>query len=46
MSISGQSCHPGPTRAGFRFGEHMIVALTGAPSSLRFLGERFGSPVT
>src|ERR1700730_9198584 len=29
----------------FRFGEHMIVALTGVPSSLRFLGERFGSPV-
>jgi hypothetical protein len=29
----------------FRFGEHMIVALTGVPSSLRFLSERFGSPV-
>jgi acetyl esterase/lipase len=26
----------------FRFGEHMIVALTGVPSSLRFLSERFG----
>ena len=25
----------------FRFGEHMIVALTGVPSSLRFLNERF-----
>ena len=29
----------------FRFGEHFIVALTGVPSSLRFLSERFGSPV-
>ncbi len=29
----------------FRFGEHMIVALTGVPSSLRFLSERFSSPV-
>ncbi len=29
----------------FRFGEHMIVALTGIPSALRFLSERFGSPV-
>ena len=27
----------------FRFGEHMIVALTGVPSSLRFLNERFGA---
>jgi hypothetical protein len=26
----------------FRFGEHMIVALTGVQSSLRFLSERFG----
>jgi acetyl esterase/lipase len=26
----------------FRFGEHMIVALTGVPSALRFLSERFG----
>jgi hypothetical protein len=26
----------------FRFGEHMSVALTGVPSSLRFLSERFG----
>jgi len=26
----------------FRFGEHVIVALTGVPSSLRFLSERFG----
>jgi len=29
----------------FRFGEHMIVALTGVPSALRFLSERFSSPV-
>jgi Secretory lipase len=29
----------------FRFGEHIIVALTGVPSALRFLSERFGSPV-
>jgi hypothetical protein len=29
----------------FGFGEHVIVALTGVPSSLRFLSERFGSPV-
>jgi hypothetical protein len=29
----------------FRFGEHMIVALTGVPGSLRFLSERFGRPV-
>jgi acetyl esterase/lipase len=29
----------------FRFGEHIIVMFTGAPSSLRFLSERFGSPV-
>jgi acetyl esterase/lipase len=29
----------------FRFGEHIIVAFTGVPSSLRFLSERFGSPV-
>ena len=27
----------------FRFGEHMIVALTGVPGSLRFLSERFGT---
>lgn len=27
----------------FRFGEHLIVALTGAPSALRFLSERFGA---
>jgi hypothetical protein len=27
----------------FRFGEHMIVALTGVPSALRFLSERFSS---
>jgi Secretory lipase len=26
----------------FRFGEHMIVALTGVPSALRFLSDRFG----
>jgi hypothetical protein len=26
----------------FRFGEHIIVMLTGVPSSLRFLSERFG----
>jgi hypothetical protein len=26
----------------FRFGEHMIVALTGVPSALRFLSARFG----
>ena len=26
----------------FRFGEHMSVALTGIPSALRFLSERFG----
>jgi Secretory lipase len=30
----------------FRFGEHMIVALTGVPSSLRFLSERFGNPIS
>jgi Secretory lipase len=30
----------------FRFGEHMIVALTGVPGSLRFLSERFGSPIS
>ena len=30
----------------FRFGEHFIVALTSVPSSLRFLSERFGSPVS
>jgi pimeloyl-ACP methyl ester carboxylesterase len=29
----------------FRFGEHFIVALIGVPGSLRFLSERFGSPV-
>jgi hypothetical protein len=29
----------------FRFGEHIIVMFTGVPSSLRFLSERFGSPV-
>jgi Secretory lipase len=29
----------------FRFGEHMIVMVTGVPSSLQFLGERFGNPV-
>ena len=28
----------------FRFGEHIIVMLTGVPSSLRFLSERFGAP--
>ena len=27
-----------------RFGEHMIVALTGAPGALRFLSERFAAP--
>jgi hypothetical protein len=27
-----------------RFGEHMIVALTGVPGTLRFLSERFGAP--
>jgi hypothetical protein len=27
-----------------RFGEHMIVAVTGAPGALRFLTERFASP--
>jgi predicted esterase len=27
----------------FRFGGHMIVALTGMPSALRFLSERFSS---
>ena len=27
----------------FRFGEHMIVALTGVPGALRFLSERFGA---
>jgi hypothetical protein len=27
----------------FRFGEHMIVALTGVPSALRFLSERFST---
>jgi hypothetical protein len=30
----------------FRFGEHIIVMVTGVPSSLRFLSERFGSPIT
>jgi hypothetical protein len=30
----------------FRFGEHIIVMVTGAPSSLRFLSERFGSPIS
>jgi len=30
----------------FRFGGHLIVMLTGVPSSLRFLGERFGSPIS
>jgi hypothetical protein len=28
-----------------RFGEHIIVTLTGAPGALRFLSEHFGSPV-
>jgi acetyl esterase/lipase len=28
----------------FRFGEHMIVAMTGVPGALRFLSERFGEP--
>ena len=28
----------------FRFGEHIIVALTGVPGALRFLSERFGAP--
>ena len=27
-----------------RVGEHVIVALTGAPGALRFLGERFAAP--
>jgi Secretory lipase len=27
----------------FRFGEHIIVMLTGVPSSFRFLSERFGA---
>ena len=27
----------------FRFGGHMVVALAGVPSSLRFLSERFGT---
>ena len=27
-----------------RFGEHMIVALTGAPGALRFLSDRFAAP--
>jgi hypothetical protein len=27
-----------------RFGEHMAVALTGAPGALRFLSERFAAP--
>ena len=30
----------------FRFGEHFIVAFAGAPSSLRFLSERFGRQVS
>jgi pimeloyl-ACP methyl ester carboxylesterase len=30
----------------FRFGKHAIVAITGVRSSLRFLDERFSSPVT
>jgi hypothetical protein len=29
----------------FRFGGHVTVALTGVPGALRFLSERFGSPV-
>jgi hypothetical protein len=28
-----------------RFGEHIIVTVTGAPGALRFLSEHFGSPV-
>jgi hypothetical protein len=28
----------------FRFSEHVIAMLTGVPSSLRFLSERFSSP--
>ena len=28
----------------FRFGRHMIVAITAAPSALRFLSERFDGP--
>ena len=27
-----------------RFGDHVIVALTGVPGALRFLGERFAVP--
>jgi hypothetical protein len=27
-----------------RFGEHIIVTVTGAPGALRFLSERFAAP--
>ena len=30
----------------FRFGGHVIVTFAGVPGALRFLSERFGSPVT
>ena len=30
----------------FRFGGHVIVAVAGVPGALRFLSERFASPIT
>jgi triacylglycerol lipase len=29
----------------FRFGGHVIVTFAGVPGALRFLNERFGSPI-